>query len=227
MTKTVRRTQQMRSEATQRKLVEAALDAMMETGYTRMTTAEVAARAGVSRGALMHHFATKDDLVATAVEAQLTESTEDIRAQAARVRAGELDLNGFVEHVWGLFSGRLFYITLEHVTEARHNADLRAKMIPVVKRFHEALDEIWREFFHQTTLTSIEVDTTLNMTLCLLRGMGVQTVLRNDPPYYQRLLDGWKAQLSRIIEAESHGGEGKRAQGVRENGPNGPKEGVI
>jgi AcrR family transcriptional regulator len=195
------RTQAMRRETTRRKLLEATLQSMLENGCARMTTAEVAERAGVSRGALTHHFSSKDDLVTTAVEYLLTSSTREIREQAARIERGELDLDGFVEYLWKLFSGPLFYLTLEHVTEARHNGSLRAKMIPVVRRFHAALDAIWREFFHQTSLTSVEVDTTLNMTLCLLRGMGVQTVLRDDPAYYRRLLEGWKAQLSHIIEA--------------------------
>ncbi len=35
----------------------------------------------------------------------------------------------------------------------------------------------------------------LNATLCLLRGMGVQTVLRDDPDYYRRLLRFWKSIL--------------------------------
>lgn len=208
------RTQAMRRETTRRKLLEATLDAMMASGCARMTTAQVAKRAGVSRGALTHHFSSKDDLVATAVEYLLTNSTREIREQAARVEKGDLDLDGFVEYLWRLFSGPLFYVTLEHVTEARHNGSLRAKMIPVVKRFHAALDAIWREFFRQTNLTSIEVDTTLNMTLCLLRGMGVQTVLRNDPDYYRRLLDGWRAQLSRIIKANQGGRTLERAAGT-------------
>ena len=203
------RTQAMRRETTRRKLLDATLQAMLESGCARMTTAEVAERAGVSRGALTHHFPSKDDLVATAVEYLLTGATREIREQAARVDKGDLDLDGFVEHLWRLFSGPLFYLTLEHVTEARHNASLRAKMIPVVRRFHAALDAIWREFFCQTSLTSMEVDTTLNMTLCLLRGMGVQTVLRDDPVYYRRLLEGWKAHLCHLTEAN----QDKRAPG--------------
>lgn len=198
-----RRTQAMRSAATRRKLLEATLDALMSSGYTRMTTAEIAERAGVSRGALMHHYASKDDLVAAACQHLLRQATQDIRAQACRVEAGELTLSGFLDSLWSQFSGRLFYITLEHVTEARHNGDLRGKMIPVVREFHGALDEIWREFFRGTSLNTAEVATTLNMTLCLLRGMGVQTVLRDDPGYYARLLDAWKEQLSGIVDTSS------------------------
>ena len=195
-----RRTQAMRRATTRRKLLEATLDALMASGYSRMTTGEIAARAGVSRGALMHHYATKDDLVAAACQHLLRTATDDIRQQAARVERGQLSLSEFIDYLWGQFSGRLFYVTLEHVTEARHNADLRAKMIPVVQEFHGALDAIWQQFFRGSDLNTEEVETSLNMTLCLLRGMGVQTVLRDDPVYYDRLLNAWKGHLSGHVD---------------------------
>ena len=196
-----RRTQQMRSAETQSKLIDATLDALMENGYTRMTTADIANRAGLTRGALLHHYPTKDDLVAAAGQHLLAEATSEIRDRAAQVRAGEMTLGGFLDLLWRMFSGRLFYVTLEYVTEARHNPALRAKMIPVVRTFHVALDDIWRTFFAGTRLTDGEVETSLNMTLCLLRGMGVQTVLRDDPPYYRRLMAGWKSQLAHMVGA--------------------------
>jgi len=218
-----RRTQAMRSAATQHKLLEATLDALMESGYTRATTAEIADRAGVSRGALMHHYASKDDLVAAACQHLLRQATEDIRRQAREMEAGRLTLSGFLDYLWRQFSGRLFYVTLEHVTEARHNAELRAKMIPVVREFHAALDDIWREFFRGSALNPAEVETTLNMTLCLLRGMGVQTVLRDDPAYYDRLLSAWKQQLSGIVDIGHRTGSRSPPSGWRETQNDNPK----
>ena len=42
----------------------------------------------------------------------------------------------------------------------------------------------------------------LNMTLCLLRGMGVQTVLRRDPEYYDGMLAVWRDILVRIVHVQ-------------------------
>lgn len=198
-----RRTQEMRSAETRRKLILATLEALEDIGYQRTTTPEIARRAGISRGAQVHHFPAKADLVVAAAEHLLEESTGEIRELAESVKCGEMTLEGFVDHLWEKFSGRLFFVTLEYVNEARHNPHLRENLLPVVRRFHGALDEIWREFFHETSLTSSQVDTILNLTLCLLRGMGVQSVLRDEPQYYQRLLLTWKELLSRIIEVQS------------------------
>ena len=54
--------------ATRRRLLDAAIESLYELGYARTTTLEVQARAGVSRGALLHHFASRNELVIAAVE---------------------------------------------------------------------------------------------------------------------------------------------------------------
>lgn len=100
-----------------------------------------------------------------------------------------------------MFLGQLLLITLEHVTEARHNEHLRARLVTVVRGFHAELDSIWHEFFSRTDLSSTDAETILNMTLCLFRGMGVQTVLRDDPAYCQRLLAAWKMQVRLMVAA--------------------------
>lgn len=191
-----RRTQEQRSAETRQKLIDAALAGLLQEGYARITTADIAERAGVSRGALNHHFSGKEDLVVQAVHHQLDISTAEIRTLAVELSAGRLTFDRFLDELWAMFRGQLFLVTLEHVTEARHNLPLREKLIPVVKDFHAALDAIWREFFRASGLDEAQLETTLNATLCLLRGMGVQTVLRDDPAYYQRLLAWWKAELA-------------------------------
>lgn len=195
-----RRTQAMRTSETRMKLIEATLDILLKDGYARATTADIADLAGVSRGALTHHFESKDDLVADALEHLLKSATQDIAVLSEKVAQGHLNLEVFLEKLWELFSGRLFLVTLEYVTEARHNAWLHAKVVPLVREFHAALDQIWRSFFEDSGLTSAEASATLNATLCLLRGMGVQTVLRDDPAYYRGLLDLWKKLVLQSLE---------------------------
>lgn len=195
-----RRTQEQRSADTQRRLIEATIDALDERGYARITTSEIAERAGVSRGALMHHYATKEELVTVSVAKLLDETTEEIRTWLGQVRSGNLKLDDFLDHLWEMYSGRLLFVTIEHITEARHNETLRDSLVPIVREFHKALDTIWSEFFHGTSLSRLEVETLLNATTCIFRGMGVQTVLRQDDAYYETLLLHWKAYVRGLIQ---------------------------
>lgn len=64
----VRRTQAARRADTQRALVAAARRLFAENGYAATSTPEIVAAAGVTRGALYHHYADKLALFETVVE---------------------------------------------------------------------------------------------------------------------------------------------------------------
>lgn len=64
----VRQTQEQRRSQTRRALVSAARTLFAEQGYAGTSTPEIVAAAGVTRGALYHHFADKEALFAAVVE---------------------------------------------------------------------------------------------------------------------------------------------------------------
>lgn len=195
----VRRTQEERSQTTRERLLAATFDILHDQGYGRATLNDIADRAGVSRGALAHHFEGKEDLICQAVDWDLHRTIERISALARRREIGQLSLDRFIDALWDIFAGPTFMVAMEHITESRHNPALHARLVPVTRSFHTALDAIWRDYFKDSGLSSTEIETAFNATLCLLRGMGLQTVLRDDPAYYQRLLGHLKRQTAALL----------------------------
>ena len=63
-----RRSQAERSASTRAALLDATIASLVQDGYANTTTSRVAERAGVSRGAHLHHFQTRQALVAAAME---------------------------------------------------------------------------------------------------------------------------------------------------------------
>src|SRR6478752_2443633 len=76
---------QARSLATRAALLDAALESLADRGYAATTTIETARRAGVSRGAQLHHFPTKAELLGAAVEHLLERRIAEFRALVATV----------------------------------------------------------------------------------------------------------------------------------------------
>jgi AcrR family transcriptional regulator len=67
---------QARSETTRQKLLDAAIDLFSEVGYAAAGLGEIIERAGMTKGALYHHFDSKEAL-ATAIIEQGTNLTSD------------------------------------------------------------------------------------------------------------------------------------------------------
>ena len=83
-----RRTQVERTETTRKKLVDATIAVMRKRGYGGLTTAEVADVAGVSRGALLHHFPTRHDLVVATMRYMNDLILVESRRRAAEAAGG-------------------------------------------------------------------------------------------------------------------------------------------
>jgi AcrR family transcriptional regulator len=77
-----RRSQAQRSSATREALLDATIACLVEDGYASTTTSRVAERAGVSRGAHLHHFQTRPALVAAAIEHLARRRTDELPAAA-------------------------------------------------------------------------------------------------------------------------------------------------
>ncbi len=67
---------QARSEATRQKILDAAIDLFSEVGYASARLGEIIERAGMTKGALYHHFDSQEAL-ATAIIEQGTNLTRD------------------------------------------------------------------------------------------------------------------------------------------------------
>src|SRR3954466_10209016 len=80
-----RRTQEERSASTRALLLDATIDCLIEVGYSATTTTVIAERAGVSRGAQLHHYPTKAELVAAAVEHLADRLGEELREEITQL----------------------------------------------------------------------------------------------------------------------------------------------
>lgn len=191
-----RRSQKERSAETSARLMNATIDLLHDQGLARTTTPEIARMAGVSRGALTHHFAGREAIITASVADLLGKSTRDLHrfAEDFVERGGSSD--EIVDYIWRMMDDRLFYVTMEYLPEARHNPAFRADLIPLVKEFHAGLDAIWTALAARAGTDPDHTRIVMNATMCLFRGMISQTVLRpNDPAYYEGMQRFWKQQV--------------------------------
>ncbi|MGK5743263.1 TetR/AcrR family transcriptional regulator [Micromonospora sp. URMC 103] len=190
--------QQERSRVTQARLLEATVDCLVEHGWAGTTTTLVAARAGVSRGAQLHHYPTKAALVTAAVDHLAERRAAELRSEAEALPAGPQRLDGVVDLLAAAFTGPLFVAALELWVAARTDPELREALVPLEAR-------VGREM-HRLTVALLGVDErrpnvreAVQATLDLLRGLGVANLLTDDSSRRAALLNTWKRQLSTLL----------------------------
>jgi AcrR family transcriptional regulator len=135
-----RRTQRERRDETRAKLLDATIASLHDVGYAATTTRRVAELAGVSMGAMTHHFPYRLDLIAAAVE-RLSE--QHIASLAARLDALPPDprerLRTMLDAIWHAFAGLPFDVFIKLWIAAAEDAELYRRLIPTEQLLSDAL----------------------------------------------------------------------------------------
>jgi AcrR family transcriptional regulator len=129
---------QLRSKATRAALLDAAIDCLCAKGYAAVTTTDIAGRAGVSRGAQLHHFSSKAELLTAAIDHLLERRVEEFGRLLASDWADAPDLvEVLIDRLWSMFEGPTYIAWTELWLAARTDRDLAATMVEVDRRFTE------------------------------------------------------------------------------------------
>lgn len=172
-----RRTQEERRAHTRAALLEATLGCLVEHGYAATTTTRVAERAGVSRGAQVHHFHTKAELVGGAIEhvarRRAAELLRDVRALDAPSVEDALDL------LWRSHSGSLFHAAIELWVAARTDPEVRAALVHVEDQTSRDVLAFCRRIFGPAA-EQPGFEDALATSLVAIRGLALTSILRAD-----------------------------------------------
>jgi AcrR family transcriptional regulator len=162
-----RRTQAERTAATRERILAAVVESIAEVGFGQTTASEIARRAGVTWGAVQHHFGDKDGILAAVLEqsfAHLAERLSDVPADAPL----DARIHLFVQRAWEHFASPHFRSTLEillHLTPAR---DESAGQLGAMVR---SMNEIWQRLFADAQLPARRVVTLQRYTVSVLSGL--------------------------------------------------------
>ncbi len=176
-TSTPKRTQRERRATTRAALLDAALRCLVHYGYDGTTTGRVCERAGVSRGAHLHHFGTRAALLAAAL-AELAERREkQFQGQVDRLPAGEGRIEAALELLWSWFTGPLFYASVDLGAAARTDSELRASLVPIERHLNQTTLVRCREMF-ASDREDPSCDQLIQMALATVRGLALLPALQ-------------------------------------------------
>lgn len=175
------------------RLLEATVATLFDRGYSRTTTTEIARRARVSRGAQLHHFPTKDELVITALRHLFIERTREFHEKFEALPASVDRAGAAVDLLWQMLSGPTFYAWLELVVAARTNPKLRRVVRPLALEFVDRVQETFRRLFPKSALPIAP-----HFAFALLQGLAVDSIVLPDAPHVGTIVEQLRA-LGRLV----------------------------
>ncbi len=94
------RTNVERSASTREKIINAVIAILVESGYSSLTNAQITLRAGISSGALMHHFPSRTDLLVACVETAYARLCAFRERQLSRLDPGLPRFRAIIDLAW-------------------------------------------------------------------------------------------------------------------------------
>ena len=190
----VRVPQEERSRVMRQRLLEATVECLVEVGWSGTSTTLVSQRAGVSRGAQLHHYPTKNDLVVAAVEHLSEVRGQELRAAARELPGGKRRTRAVLEMFGEHFTSPVFAAALELWVAARTDEALHQAVVPLEQR-------VGREA-HSIAVDALGVNESdpraralVQATLDLVRGLGLANTITDDTSRRRSILDAWAHTL--------------------------------
>jgi AcrR family transcriptional regulator len=180
-----------RSAATRAKLLDATIESLVEVGWAGTSTTEVVRRAGVSRGAQVHHYPTKQELVLAAVEHLLLRRVEEFADAFERLDPQHRTHAAALDLLWEHCFGPSFEAWLELAVAARSDALLHGRLVEFEKRLWEAALDAFRAQFPEASDDTF-ARVALRLTFAVLDGLVVGRLAGTDPEELAEVLDAFK-----------------------------------
>ena len=181
-----RRTQEQRRAETRSALIEATVGLLAEGGYANTTTTRIARRAGVSLGAMQHHFGSKDELLMETFDQLMLELTTQMSMDPGKDEALESRVETLVARLWDVYCSPRYVAVWELFLGTRAEPHLREEAVAQRSRSLRIFADLWWSFFKDDVASEQVVVDVMHTTLAMLRGFAFYSVFEKDEAFFAR-----------------------------------------
>lgn len=178
------------------RILSAAINLLREKGYSAFRVADVAESAGVSRGAQLHHFPTKDQLVAACLEQVFSAALEKATVAAGKAIEDDGLLEAACDDAEAFFYGEDFLIALDLVISGNKLRALADDVRGMSQQRRVGAEQVWVSRFAKTGLSPSDAEDIPWLLWSVLRGLAVRAQIGKDPERARRVTELTIALLS-------------------------------
>jgi AcrR family transcriptional regulator len=192
-----------KSLRTRARILDAAMRLFAEVGYHTATNAVIAEAAGLTRGAMLYHFATREELVEAAIAAIELKRARLLEQAAATPPPGLDPAEHAIDVYWALLHEIPFLAFAELEAAARTDPMLRERMASAQSAFDHA--QLGGDRFGAMVQagTDPRFQTSRDLGRFLLEGLAKGAMTYDEPARRERLL----AVVKRAVRMLNRKGE--------------------
>lgn len=201
--RTRRRTQAERSDAMRQRLIRATLDTLVSAGYAGTTVSAIVRRAGVSRGAQLHHFPNKDSLILEASEYLMRRAYRILGELLLGVVEEENRLEALLETAWReVYGTKLFAAYFELIVASQRDAALAKALRDLTARTQQRLVAAIPHYFEPRGENAESPYDMFALMHLLMGGLSATQHLIAEPGAVRRQLAVWTRLMATQMRAK-------------------------
>lgn len=185
-------------QATRARILDTAIDLLVSRGYSALSTVAVQDAAGLSRGALLHHFPTAKELTTALVETLVHRNETAARAAADRLGPGADPVERVLAALYEAMTRPAAQAELELWAAARTDPDLAGALKEAEHAAGRDLFRVVDDLFGQQLAARPQYPVVRGLTITILRGAVTARLLRTSENESPRVLQEW-ARIVRML----------------------------
>ncbi len=196
-----------RTAAMRKRLIEAAIECLTDLGYGATTLQEVTDRAGASRGAILHHFPSKVDLMIAVAEYAAGKQNRQVARLLADTEPGMDRFLGITMATWDAMQRPPAIALLEIMMGSRSDPELGARFPAVIDALEKHQREgVWEQAQSVGITDKAQIEAMTWLHNAAMRGLAMELMFSRDLPKAtaaMKLLKNYKLWLTGQLIAKA------------------------
>ena len=173
------------------------MSCLSELGYLQATVGVVASRAGVSRGAVQHHFGSRADLLVAVVDdlgIALSRSKDIPPGLSIPDR-----VSMSIDQTWQLLRSSHFKAVVQIWLAMQSDKKVFAAIKAKVAHIEDELDKKWLGLFADVRLPTKQVTMARHVALATLRGLSLRNIYRQEESASSGEIEALKSMVTAAL----------------------------
>lgn len=178
---TVRGPHAERTAAMRKRLIEAAILCLGEHGYGATTLQMVTDEAGVSRGAILHHFPAKSDLMIAVAEYAAGKQNRHVRRKLADTKPGMDRFLALTNATWDAMTTPASTALFEIMLGSRSDPELSDRFPAVIAALEaQQRDDVWEQAQSVGITDRAKIEAMVHLHTAAMRGLALELLVYKD-----------------------------------------------